>query len=321
MTINLKIKEIVVGKDRRPIDEQTVIALMDSIKQIGLLNPITVTNASELVAGLHRLEACKRLGWKSIQCSTIGGNYLDYALAEIDENLLRNELSVLDRAECLEKRKEIYETKYPETKHGVNRFTRSEENRVAENATLQIPDSFVESTAKITNQSPRTIYQDIEISKNLTPEVKELIRNEPIADKKTELLRLAKQEPEQQMEIASKIVQGEITKVADFFENVEEPSEDSYEVEDEELFDSPHSTGTDEPDYEVEEPTADLNQSRATQKEPVQVKPAVPIDECTIYLKELKSDMLTTLNAYSNIKNLRFKEILENITLYINGIR
>ena len=40
-------------------------ALMESMKNHGLLNPITVTEKGELIAGHRRLESAKRLGCSS----------------------------------------------------------------------------------------------------------------------------------------------------------------------------------------------------------------------------------------------------------------
>ena len=56
---------IVVGEGRRAVVEATVLSLMQSIREIGLLHPITVQKIGDeihLVAGRNRLEAFKRLG-------------------------------------------------------------------------------------------------------------------------------------------------------------------------------------------------------------------------------------------------------------------
>ena len=63
------------------------------------------------------------------------------------------ELTVLERAEHLKRRKEIYEAKYPETKHGGDR--RSEEAKSRRNDFVLIP-SFAEDTAAKLGVSPRT---------------------------------------------------------------------------------------------------------------------------------------------------------------------
>ncbi|WP_430349986.1 ParB N-terminal domain-containing protein [Thermoanaerobacterium thermosaccharolyticum] len=79
------------------------------MKEIKLLQPIIITENNELVSGLHRLETAKMLGWSEIECITISCNDIDRELAEIDKNLIRAELTVLERAEHLKRRKELYE--------------------------------------------------------------------------------------------------------------------------------------------------------------------------------------------------------------------
>jgi len=57
------------GLGLRDLDEAIVEDLAKSIKANGLLQPIMVKPAGdgyELVFGLHRLEACRRLGWRTI---------------------------------------------------------------------------------------------------------------------------------------------------------------------------------------------------------------------------------------------------------------
>jgi len=71
---------------------------------------------------LHRIEAYKLLGRTEIEATVVSLSELDAELAQIDENLIRNELTVLERAEQLKRRKEIYEAKYPESRAGVKRL-------------------------------------------------------------------------------------------------------------------------------------------------------------------------------------------------------
>ncbi|HPL17325.1 MAG TPA: ParB N-terminal domain-containing protein [Spirochaetota bacterium] len=69
--------------------------LMESISKYGLLNPITVTDNLELVAGYRRLLACKALGWKEIECNIMPAlTKFDRLLIEADENLTRKDLTI-----------------------------------------------------------------------------------------------------------------------------------------------------------------------------------------------------------------------------------
>jgi ParB-like chromosome segregation protein Spo0J len=91
------IDQVCVHANRRPLNDQKVAELMQSIKANGLLNPITLDQHCTLIAGLHRLTACKLLGFVEIECHVVTCEDADQArLAEIDENLIRNELEALD---------------------------------------------------------------------------------------------------------------------------------------------------------------------------------------------------------------------------------
>ena len=68
-----KVSEIPVDRVKpssfalRDLDEAAAEELARSIRASGLLQPIMVKptgDGYELIFGLHRLEACKRLGWK-----------------------------------------------------------------------------------------------------------------------------------------------------------------------------------------------------------------------------------------------------------------
>lgn len=92
---------------------------------------------------------------------------------------------MLERAEQLKRRKEIYEEMYPESRQ----FSSEKQSaRRSKEPSEIISHGFTVDTARKTGLSQRTIQQDIHIAKNIAPEVKETIRNTPLADNKTELL-------------------------------------------------------------------------------------------------------------------------------------
>ena len=104
-----------VGDRLRSINPEKVAALAESIDAIGLQQPILVWSPDDdtldLVAGLHRLEAVKKLGWEEIDCIFVDMNDLDRQLWEIDENLCRADLTDLQRAQHTAKRADLVRQK------------------------------------------------------------------------------------------------------------------------------------------------------------------------------------------------------------------
>ena len=100
------IKDIQIG-DRRTADPERVQWLTESIRDIGLQHPVGLTKDLHLIHGLHRIEAYKTLRRKKIPAVISDLDELKAEMAEIDENLLRNDLGALELGEALVRRKEI----------------------------------------------------------------------------------------------------------------------------------------------------------------------------------------------------------------------
>lgn len=208
----VKISEIIVKNRKRPADN--IDELVNSIQEIGLINPVTISKDNVLIAGYHRIEACKKLGWEKIPATIADLSELKSELAEIDENLIRKELTALQNAEQLQRRKEIYETLYPESTEKNRKKLGAEKTNNKTASEMISPASFVKDTAKKTGKSERSIQQDIQIASNLPEEVKVEIKNSKIEDNKTDLLELAKiKEPEKQLEIIEQVKNGQVKNV------------------------------------------------------------------------------------------------------------
>jgi len=82
---------------------------------------------------------------------------------------MRAELSASERATSTARRKAIYETLHPETKHGGDRKS----DQVANLATCS--DRFTSDTAKATGKSERAVQRDAERGEKVIPEVMEMI--------------------------------------------------------------------------------------------------------------------------------------------------
>ncbi|MUZ64139.1 MT-A70 family methyltransferase [Agrobacterium vitis] len=161
----------------RSLNETTVLALMDNIRDYGLETPITVYGdiddaAVDLGAGGHRLEACKRLGLEFILCFHKRGDDLDRQLCEIDENLIRADLTPSDRALFLHRRKEIYLVKFPDTANGGNRKSDRQIGEVKNGDARR----FTAATAEATGQKERTIQRDVERGEKISRTALQMLR-------------------------------------------------------------------------------------------------------------------------------------------------
>ncbi|GAB6040058.1 ParB/RepB/Spo0J family partition protein [Endothiovibrio diazotrophicus] len=145
---SIPVDAIRVGKRMRHVVENRVEKLAESIRALGVQVPVSVIGDGggyTLVAGLHRLEACKRLGLERVPCIAMAGGEVEALLWEVDENLMRSELSPIERAAHLKRRKELWERKLGAVGEG------EEEAR---------PD-FADETAGITGESKAAINRDL----------------------------------------------------------------------------------------------------------------------------------------------------------------
>ena len=148
----IPVEAIRVGKRMRHVVETRVEKLAESIRSLGVRVPVSVLEAGEgylLVAGLHRLEASKRLGLEQVPCMVMEGDEVEAQLWEVDENLMRSELSPIERAAHLKRRKELWERK----------LGGGGEDEAGEEGAAR-PD-FADETAEITGESKAAINRDL----------------------------------------------------------------------------------------------------------------------------------------------------------------
>ena len=206
----IPIEGIAIG-DRRTLNQEKVKALADSIKEIGLQHPIGVTEDHKLLHGLHRIEAYKLLGWKTIPAMVHTLEGLRVELAEIDENIQRSSLTAIEEAEALKRRKEIFESLHPAAKSVTRRGGPGRGKKtMAKMATV----SFAEDTAKKTGKSARTIRRYVGIAAGIAKELRKQIRKTPICDKQKELENLGQLPEPEQRSVVAKLVSGEAKTVA-----------------------------------------------------------------------------------------------------------
>lgn len=204
--VSVKIENIIVGNRLRGVSKSKVDELAESIRAVGLLQPIVITEDKNLVAGLHRVEACRRLGIIEINAVLIPNLQLQKEIAEIDENLIRNSLTVLEQCEQLKRRKELYEALYPDTRRGGYARTGDDALRPGDiNDNRVVNDTFSNRAASERKVTPRTIQRALRIAERLDADVKTRIHDLPIAVRFTQLMRLAELEPKTQRRVVEKM--------------------------------------------------------------------------------------------------------------------
>lgn len=214
---------ITVPSGRRPLRD--VARLAESIDQLGLLSPITVTSDSRLVLGYHRLEACRQLGWTEIPAQIRDGDADDLELSEIDENLIRNELGPLERGSHWVRRDALLLRMEARTRIGgqpgnKNASKRNESATVADSLFAdqldQLPQREIKTTAQLAaamGQSARSVQLDKQIATKIAPLVQDIIRDLPVATHTRDLLEIARAKPADQHAIAVVLERGNVETV------------------------------------------------------------------------------------------------------------
>lgn len=201
----VNIDEIKVKNRKRNL--QDVSELKESIKELGLLNPITVNSDMTLIAGHHRLQACKELNCYQISAIIIDADEIKAELMEIDENIVRKDLKALERAEQLKRRKELYEKLNPECS---SNYVKAQNLPRRNNFALEKEQkSFTKDTSQKTGKSQRSIQQDIQIANNISEDLKLEIKEAGLENKKTALLEIAKAPVGEQSDVLNQIKSGQ----------------------------------------------------------------------------------------------------------------
>jgi hypothetical protein len=204
---SIPLDRIDVGSGRRALSRPAVKALAASMAEVGLLAPICVQPvgaAYELIAGQHRVEAARALGWTEIAAVMVDLDAIGREIAEIDENLVRHNLTAADECRQTARRKDLYLLKHPETKQGGLPGVAG--GGKAKTATIA---AFAADTAEKTGRAERSVRMDAQIGKSIPDDVFEAIQDTPLEDSKTDLLALAKLPEAEQRAVVAEVDLGD----------------------------------------------------------------------------------------------------------------
>jgi ParB family chromosome partitioning protein len=218
--VTVEVDKISVPEGRKP--RADLSELKKSVEEIGLLNPISIDAENCLIAGRNRLEVFRLLGRTEIPACVFNLGSLHAELAEIDENLIRQKLDPFEEGQQLSRRKKIYETLHPDSKHGAAGGSTRVAN-CSKNSTKP-PPGFVPDTAKKTGKSKTVLKDAVQVDAALTPEVKALIPGTSVAKSKAELKALANCDPADQVRVMQKVIDGEANTAREAIEKLEPTS-------------------------------------------------------------------------------------------------
>ena len=172
----IKLREVALSGSRPSLPE-TVNALAESMRESGLINPITVRPAPvfdgtimvsghRVVAGNHRVAAARALGWEEIDAFVVSDDdRLTAELIEIDENLVRAELTPAQRASAIKRRKELRQAMNPEL------VPESGNNSKGPGR----PVEFATETSKATGENPKRIREHLSRAEALGDDLEEVV--------------------------------------------------------------------------------------------------------------------------------------------------
>lgn len=103
--INVKVEEIIPNtyQPRKFFDNEALMELAQSIKEQGIIQPLTVRKMGEyyeLVAGERRLRAAKIANLSEVPCILVDISDIQSAQIALLENLQREDLSFVEEAEA-----------------------------------------------------------------------------------------------------------------------------------------------------------------------------------------------------------------------------
>ncbi|KND51821.1 MAG: chromosome partitioning protein, ParB family [Parcubacteria bacterium C7867-001] len=187
---------------RKEFDEERLKALAESIRQYGVLQPLTVTRKEvekfgggletryELIAGERRLRASKLIGLREVPVVIRVGENTDGMKLElaIIENLQREDLNAIDRARALAQLVEEFHLPHSEVAAKIGRSREFVSNSIR---LLALPDSIQQAVVDkeisegharallMLNDRPEerdTLFKEITLKKTTVRMVEQMVR-------------------------------------------------------------------------------------------------------------------------------------------------
>lgn len=194
--IQFNVSDVKVKIRLRSTNDENIEEIANSIKQVGLINPISVDSDGNLIAGFHRLQAFKLLGRKTIPAIICSQTELINRLLEIDENLKRSELTAIEKSVHIEERENIICQVEGLSTRGDNRYSSAGK-------------STQKQRASEIGMSKRT-YQYHKELENLHPEVRDLLNDTKHSSRLMDLVLLSRESDDIQLAVTNALISGKV---------------------------------------------------------------------------------------------------------------
>lgn len=190
------------AQPRKDFDDESLIALADSIRQYGILQPLTVRKVSnnstksavyEIIAGERRFRAARILGLKAVPCIIMRVDEQKSAELAIIENLQRENLNIFEEASAIEALINIYSLtqeqiakklsvsqSYVANKLRLLRFSADERDKMLQNG---LTERHARALLRIPTEAERADIIDYIIANNLNVSATDAYIDRYFADK------------------------------------------------------------------------------------------------------------------------------------------
>jgi len=218
------VADIVPGIQVREHPDEELEALAASIKEFGIVQPITVRRRGEkyeIIAGERRWRAAKKAGLKKIPAIIQAFDDTESALASLIENVHRKDLNEVEKARGvseiymrhgidIEEARKYLETLVAAKRQKLDRELTSEEwnfKKIADKIGLRYEDQlyYIRIAKELTEEEKERIVE-MELGKGKVEAIVSI--SEP--EKRKVLIEIAKETPTRELEKIAKIVREEV---------------------------------------------------------------------------------------------------------------
>lgn len=213
---SVKVADVDARHRLRPVSEAGVQSLIASVTETGVMKDAIHVRWKKdgslvLIAGAHRLEMARQLGWEEIEAKVWTDVTDDWSrLMEIDDNLAGAEMNALDTAVFLATRKEVYERLHPEARHGGDRRSAGFQTDIVS------VRSFAAATAEKFGLTDRHVRRMISAGSALHPDQVRALRQAPRPITLKDLTEIAKiTQPTDRYAVVDRLAAGRAKSAAD----------------------------------------------------------------------------------------------------------